>query len=103
MTNEAMSKLLAECPEMKRLRDELTKRGIEWHDDSESFDGIHTFIRTKWLHKGFEVSVIWGYSKAFGGKYGISYGYPNMLECWYQCCKQDPEPMTVDEIVEAYA
>lgn len=100
---------LAECPEMLRLRDELTKRGIDWRDDSEVIDvkrinQRHLMLRTKWDKDGMEVSVIWGYiaDVPHPGR-GITYGYPDMLECWYVPHDREPLAMTVEEILEVCA
>lgn len=97
-----------ECPEMKRLRAELDSRGIEWWDDSEhvmheKFNYIRVILRTKWEKLGEEVSVIWGYTHDDMGTMGISYGYPDKIECWWMADNSGPEPMTVEEILEEYA
>ena len=95
---------LDRCEVMHRLRDELDKRGIEYYDDSsivdEPFEYRHVMLRTKWEHNGEKVSVIWGYFDRDGERTWMTYGAPEMLECWYKPNDPDPIPMTVDEILE---
>ena len=97
---------LAECPEMLRLRSELTERGIEWRDDSESISVMianhrHLMLRTKWDKDGMEASVIWGYVRDYPHpERGVTYGFPDLLECWYVPHDREPLAMSVEEILE---
>lgn len=47
------------CPEMKKLRDELKKRGIEWKDNSHIFI-VSWICMTHFRYKGYSWSVVHG-------------------------------------------
>lgn len=103
---KAGAKDFAECPDMVTLRQELTKRGIKWHDEScviDLTDGRDIMLRTKWRKDDEMVSVIWGYMVFENRVIGKSYGYPSMLECWYESNDKEPIPMTLQEILEVCA
>ena len=97
---------------MLKLRAELDRRGINWHDESECISGdfwyVHAMYRTKWEKDGEEVSVIWGFTqhRRQDGTYtpvtALTYGWPEKLECWYRPNDKDPIPMTVSEIIEVF-
>lgn len=89
---------------MSQLRTMLAIRGTEFRDDSEYTiypgGGKYVMLRTKWLHNGQDVSVIWGYTEAPDrDRYWSSYGAPERLECLYKPNDPDPILMTVDEIM----
>jgi hypothetical protein len=84
------------CEEMKKLREMLTKRGIEWKDASSivpdeviqhriefgmnKYHADSTMYRTHFETGGNEYSVIYGYG-SYGG-YDPFNGYdPKLLEC----------------------
>ena len=54
------------CDEMKKLRDILDKKGIEWEDASETDWYIYVY-RTYFEFKDHNVSVIYGWGTS-GGK-----------------------------------
>lgn len=89
---------------MEHLRVKLDDAGHTWRDASERFeaeDSIHEFQRTKVLNdQGKEIaSCIWNFSSVDGYLTGLSYGWPELIECWIT--GGEPEPMTVDEIIKA--
>lgn len=93
-------------PLMQRLRDELDAAGIEWRDASEEFasGGYHYRMeRTKAMRDGEELaSCIWGYGGPAGHETGMSHGWPDRIESWDPTNRgEDPEPKTVEEIMEA--
>lgn len=96
---------LEDCPEMLRLRVELNKRCIDWWDDShiiDLFDGCYmVHLRTKWIKDGHVASCIWGYVYYGRNREGATYGWPDLIECWYEPHDRAPQPMSVDEILEA--
>ena len=103
---KACAKDFAECPDMVTLRQELTERGIKWHDEScviDLTDFREIMLRTNWRKDGETVSVIWGYMVFENRVIGKSYGYPSMLECWYYPNDKEPIPMTLQEILEVCA
>lgn len=99
---------LGKCPQMAYLRQEIARRGYEYRDDSSVVDGPlhdyrHVMLRTKWTHDGEEVSVIWGYFDLDGERTWMTYGAPEMLECWYVPHDKEPVPMTVVDILRECA
>lgn len=108
----ARAALLAECPDMLRLRTALDARGIEWHDESEIIpyghnnagpdEGIH-MLRTAWEHDGSIAIAIWAYATKPNGGFGLSIHWPNLLECSHESLGKSPVAMTVEEILEACA
>ena len=99
-----------ECPEMARLRKELDARGVDWWDESDELsieeDGCEhgtVWVITKWYHHGELVSVAWDYMETRGERRGVTYGWPDLLECWYKPNNPEPQAMTVEEILEACA
>ena len=95
---------------MLKLRAELDRRGIKWHDESEVYSNefwyVHAMYRTKWEKDGDEVSVVWGLTQyrmqdgTLMPVTALTYGWPEMLECWYRPNDKEPIPMTVSEIIE---
>lgn len=100
---------------MQELRSELDKRNIYWEDGSDtvllSNDGIMTFERTyfsdisrlrnehQWYFSVISIHV----TKPDGTlEYGYDKGSPYKLECWQPFKYDDPEPMSVKEIIDAY-
>lgn len=106
----ARDRIASECKDMLRLRDELDRRGIEWWDESEwipyathrESSGI-LIARTRWIHDGEPVSVVWGYQTTADGGFGMTEHWPVLLECWYRPTMREPVAMTVEQILEAYA
>lgn len=89
------------CAPMRQLRDELDKRGIEWRDKSYEGSGIVHHEQTLWGRGEETTSVVWEYvTLPEGVRDGITYGWPDMLECWPVEGIGDPEAMTVEEIIE---
>lgn len=74
------------CEEMKKLREMLTERGIEWKDVSSIEHGIDkyhadsTIYRTHFETGGFKYSVIYGYG-TYGGYDPFNGDNPGLLEC----------------------
>lgn len=84
------------CEEMKKLREMLTERGIEWKDVSSivpdeviqrciehGIDKYHadsTIYRTHFETGGFKYSVIYGYG-TYGGYNPFNGDNPGLLEC----------------------
>lgn len=91
-------------PLMTELRARLTKEGYIWKDASEEFgwgDYVYHMERTRVLGpEGQLASCIYGYSWQRGHETGSTYGWPDMIEGWPHGTN-DPEPMTVEEIIEA--
>lgn len=91
-------------PLMAELRTKLNEAGFIWKDASEEFgwDGYTNHMeRTKVLgSEGELASCIWGWSGPEGFETGSTYGWPDLIEGWPHG-QNDPEPMTVEEIVEA--
>jgi hypothetical protein len=93
---------------MEELMRELDMRGIEYERfivDDERVHKEHVRFRTE----GHEVSAIWGYVTTDNGGFGITYGWPGLLEAAlfryddrYFGIVEDPEPMTVEEIVSRF-
>ena len=100
---------------MEELRSELDKRNVYWEDGSDtvllSDDSIMTFERTYFSdmsrlrneHQWY-FSVISIYVTKPDGtlEYGYDKGSPYKLECWWQFKYDDPEPMSVEEIIDVY-
>lgn len=65
------------CEEMKKLRKMLDKKGIEWHDASETAserkDWPIWYCRTRFEYNGLKFSVINGFG-SYGGWYGANPG-----------------------------
>lgn len=107
----ARDRIVSECKDMVRLRYELNRREIEWWDESEWIPFAHNAMessgimiaRTKWVHDGETVSVIWGYHTTADGGYGMTACWPMLLECWYRPLDKEPRAMTVEEILEVCA
>ena len=101
-----MSEIIKDCPQMQRLRNELDAMNIYWCDDSEVIYGrlyIRVMLRTKWQKDGNHVSVIWGYYATPSYGHGLSFGYPDKLECYYHPNYNEPIAMSVEEILEVCA
>lgn len=85
---------------MQELRDKLDDLDISWYDDSDRWDGV-IVERTRiepLRSDGALTSVIYIYDTR-DGVIGMSYGYPNKLECWNMNWSEDPEPMSVSDII----
>lgn len=91
-------------PLMSELRSRLNEEGFIWKDASEEFgwgDYVYHMERTKVLGpEGQLASCIYGYSGPKGWETGSTYGWPDQIEGWPHGTA-DPEPMTIEEIVEA--
>jgi hypothetical protein len=65
------------CEEMKKLRQMLDEKGIEWHDASdvmsEDKDWPMWICRTHFEYKGVKISVVNGFG-TYGGWYGANPG-----------------------------
>lgn len=85
---------------MQSLRDRLNNLDISWDDYSDSYDGlIAERTRINPLYDGGALtSVLYMYDTAHGFR-AMSYGYPEMLECWNVRWSEEPEPMSVDDII----
>lgn len=86
---------------MRRLRKALDERGTRYEVDDRKSCGTHR-EQTLWVHHGGETaSVIWIRQDLGPGMlpFGLSYGWPVMLECWPDRGHGEPEAMTVDEIL----
>lgn len=91
------------------LRKRLDEEGIPWADDSEVInprDGYTSvFERTILIYNKrlkFDAFYGWSENEETGFVLPYSYGYPNKLEVWDYRPTEDPQPMTIDEIVELY-
>lgn len=90
------------------LRKRLDEENIPWINDSDIFnprDGITSvFERTVLMHNGkAKYDAYYGWSKNETGLIiPYSYGFPNKLEIWDYESNEDPEPMSMDEIIELY-
>lgn len=90
------------------LRKRLDEEGIPWINDSDIFnprDGITSvFERTVLMYNGkSKYDAYYGWSENETGLIiPYSYGFPNKLEIWDYESNEDPEPMSIDEIVELY-
>lgn len=91
-------------PLVVEYRNYLDKCGIAWSDNSNKYvnpyaNEMTVFERTLVSLGGDkELSVIYAYH----GSRGLSYGFPDYLEAWVLESKDDPVPMTVNEIMEKY-
>lgn len=85
---------------MQELRDKLDDLDISWHDTSDSWDSaIAERTKIDPLYDGGKLtSVVYIYSTD-GSIGGMSYGYPDRLECWNMDWTDDPIPMSVDDII----
>lgn len=88
--------------EMKKLRELLDKKGIDWEDNSEDSEAFTDLwiCRTRFKFNGLEVSCINGRG-TYGGFYGCNPDDGNMglLEAWIEGF----EPIgwqTADEVIE---
>lgn len=95
-----MSEMELSAP-MRELRGRLDALGVEWRDESDIHGGWHV-ERTKWGHHGAVASAAWGRVDAMGTTSPLTYGWPDLLECWpYMGARgEQPRAMTVDEILE---
>lgn len=90
----------------KELRDKLDACGIRWRDQSEELSEgnyIYHMERTKVFTGGLEIaSCIIGWTIYKGKPMVITYGRPDQIEvkCSSWLGTNEPEPKTVDEIVE---
>ena len=91
---------------MQRLRDALSARRIPWEDKSDYMDrgdaGIHVIERTQFRSGTETISAMYGYTEDSGVRYGITYGYPYMIEVMPldDIDYVDPRPMTTEEILD---
>ena len=91
---------------MQRLRDALDARHIPWKDETDCVDrggaGIHVIERTQFRSGTETISAIYGYTEDSGIRYGITYGYPDMVEVMPldDIDYVDPRPMTPEEILD---
>ena len=90
---------------MQRLRDALDARRIPWKDETDCVDrggaGIHVIERTRFKSGTETISAIYGYTEDSGVRYGITYGYPDMVEVMPldDIDYVDTRPMTPEEIL----
>lgn len=91
-------------PLMDELRTRLNEAGFIWKDESEEFEWngyLYHMERTRVLGpEGQLASCVYGYSGPKGYETGITYGWPDLIEGWPDN-QENPEPMTVEEIVKA--
>lgn len=91
---------------MQRLRDALDARHIPWEDDTDFFDrgaaGIYAIERTRFKSGTETIGVIYSYTEDSGGRYGNTYGYPDMVEVMPldDIDYVEPRPMTPEEILD---
>ena len=105
-----------------KLRAELDAHGIEWIDASDfcykTYYDEEGHIHNKNFHcertrfnfytndKGketYRTSIVWNWCKYdLGDHIGISMGFPYKYEVWDKSYKEDPLPMTLEEIVSIF-
>ncbi len=89
-------------PLMRELRSTLDANHIAWYDDSEDW-GNAVVERTKippFTKDGDTTSVVYIYPTSYGSMAGFSYGYPDFLETWNRDWTDEPEPMSIDDILQ---
>lgn len=89
-------------PLMLELRSALDANHISWYDDSDDWgDAIAERTKIPALTKGGgTTSVVYIYPTLAGSMAGFSYGYPDFLETWNRDWTDEPEPMSVNDILE---
>lgn len=95
-------KMIKISPLMFELRSTLDANHISWHDDSEIWwDAIVERTKIPALTKDGDItSVVYIYPTLPGSKMGFSYGYPDFLEVWNHDWTDEPEPMSVNDILQ---
>ena len=95
------------------LRKKLDAAGVEWTDNSDFYVDNHYIrsiertavddVRTKDPdYPAHQFSIIYGFIQIpdSGTKVSVTYGYPEMLECWCPEFYPEPVPLSVDKIME---
>ena len=89
-------------PLMLELRSMLDANHISWYDDSDNWgDAVVERTKIPALAKGENTtSVVYIYPTLAGSTMGFSYGYPDFLEVWNHDWTDEPEPMSVNDILQ---
>lgn len=89
------------------LRKRLDEENIPWVDNTEVIDRgwnklifERTWIGERVKINEYDLSVAYIYNPDLNT--GYSYGYPDKLECNNFYDNEDPQPMSIDEIIELY-
>lgn len=76
------------CEQMSKLRQMLNEKGVHWEDHSQESENFW-ICRTRFKHKGVEVSVINGFG-TYGGFNIVNPNNMGLLEMWIQS-ESNPE------------
>lgn len=91
---------------MQSLRDALSVRHVDWEDKSDCVDrgssGHYVIERTLFRSGNETISAVYAYNEDSCGRYGLTYGWPDMVEVMPLggIDYVDPQPMTTGEILE---
>lgn len=85
------------CEEMKKLREYLDTKNIEWKDDSEELSSYY-MCRTKFFVDGNEFSVINGVGSYGGAVLGGK--NQGLLELWINRKGEPQGYLTADNVIE---
>ena len=91
---------------MQSLRDALSVRHVDWEDKSDCVNrgssGRYVIERTLFRSGNETISAIYAYNEGSCGRYGLTYGWPDMVEVMPldDIDYVDPRPMTTDQILE---
>ena len=91
---------------MQSLRDALSVRHVDWEDKSDCVkrgsSGRYVIERTLFRSGNETISAIYAYNEDSCGRYGLTYGWPDMVEVMPldDIDYVDPRPMTTDQILE---
>lgn len=91
---------------MQSLRDALSVRHVDWEDKSDCVNrgssGRYVIERTLFRSDNETISAIYAYNEDSCGRYGLTYGWPDMVEVMPldDIDYVDPRPMTTDQILE---
>ncbi len=91
---------------MQSLRDALSVRHVDWEDKSDCVDrgssGHYVIERTLFRSGNETISAVYAYNEDSCGRYGLTYGWPDMVEVMPLggIDYVDPQPMTTGEIIE---
>lgn len=91
---------------MQSLRDALSVRRIDWEDKSDCVNrgssGRYVIERTLFRSGNETISAIYAYNEDSCGRYGLTYGWPDMVEVMPldDIDYVDPRPMTPEEILD---
>lgn len=92
---------------MQSLRDALSIRHVDWEDKSDCVDrgssGHYVIERTLFRSGTETISAVYAYNEDSYGRYGLTYGWPDMVEVMPLdgIDYVDPRPMTTDEILKS--